>query len=80
MEFTVESCKQSREKIERRHQEEKGKRDTLQIRYSQLIDKARQYAKVLKDFQGVNSSFQVKNQSRKTVLIFIFRRSVKTKR
>jgi hypothetical protein len=41
-------------KIERRQQEEKAKRDGLNIQLSQLVDKARQYAKLLKDFQEVN--------------------------
>lgn len=41
-------------KIERRRQEEKVKRDGLNIQLSQLVDKARQYSKVLKDFQEVN--------------------------
>jgi ATP adenylyltransferase/5',5'''-P-1,P-4-tetraphosphate phosphorylase II len=41
-------------KIERRQQEEKAKRDSLNIQLSQLVDKSRQYAKVLKDFQEVN--------------------------
>ena len=54
LEGVVESVKQSRIKIERRQQEEKSKRDVLNIQYAQLIEKARQYAKVLKDFQEVN--------------------------
>ncbi|CAF2631654.1 unnamed protein product [Rotaria sp. Silwood2] len=51
LESIVESVNQSRTKIERRQQEEKSKRDALNIQLAQLIDKARQYAKVLKDFQ-----------------------------
>jgi len=51
----VESMKQARLKIERRQQEEKTKRDGLNIQLTELVDKARQYAKVLKDFQEVNS-------------------------
>ena len=53
LESIVESVKQSRAKIERRQQEEKSKRDTLSIRLAQLVDEARKYAKVLKDFQEV---------------------------
>ncbi len=53
LEKIVESVKQNRFKIERRQQEEKVKRDGLNIQLSQLVDKARQYAKVLKDFQEV---------------------------
>ncbi len=56
LESIVESMKQTRLKIERRQQEEKGKRDGLNIQLTELVDKARQYAKVLKDFQEVNSS------------------------
>lgn len=56
LESIVESVKQSRVKIERRQQEEKSKRDTLNIRLAQLIDEARKYAKVLKDFQEVMST------------------------
>ena len=55
LESIVESVKQSRVKIERRQQEEKSKRDTLNIRLAQLVDEARKYAKVLKDFQEVMS-------------------------
>ncbi len=55
MESIVESMKQARLKIERRQQEEKTKRDGLNIQLTELVDKARQYAKVLKDFQEVNS-------------------------
>ncbi|CAF1612104.1 unnamed protein product [Adineta ricciae] len=51
LEAIVESVKQNRLKIERRQQEEKSKRDTLNIQFTQLIEKARQYAKVFKDFQ-----------------------------
>ncbi|CAF0846231.1 unnamed protein product [Rotaria sp. Silwood1] len=51
LEGIVESVKQSRTKIDRRQQEEKSKRDILNIQLAQLIEKARQYAKVLKDFQ-----------------------------
>ncbi|UJR23182.1 hypothetical protein I4U23_026201 [Adineta vaga] len=53
LEGIAESVKQSRLKIERRQQEEKSKRDTLNIQFTQLVEKARQYAKVLKDFQEV---------------------------
>ena len=53
LETIVESVKQSRMRIERRQQEEKSKRDTLNIRFAQLIEEARRYAKVLKDFQEV---------------------------
>ncbi|CAF4319645.1 unnamed protein product, partial [Adineta steineri] len=41
----------NRIKIDRRHQEEKYKRDALNIDLSELVDKSRQYAKVFKDFQ-----------------------------
>ncbi|CAF3910488.1 unnamed protein product [Rotaria sp. Silwood2] len=51
LETIVESVKQSRIKIELRQQEEKSKRDALNIQLAQLVDKARQYTKVLKDFQ-----------------------------
>ncbi|CAF1227939.1 unnamed protein product [Rotaria magnacalcarata] len=51
LEGIAESVKQSRMKIEQRQQKEKSKRDTLNIQFAQLIEKARQYAKVLKDFQ-----------------------------
>ena len=54
LEAIVESVKQNRLKIERRQQEEKSKRDTLNIQFTQLIEKARQYAKVFKDFQEVS--------------------------
>ena len=54
LESIVESVKQNRLKIERHQQEEKNKRDGLNIQLTQLIDKARQYTKVLKDFQEVN--------------------------
>jgi hypothetical protein len=47
--------KHARLKIERHQQEEKSKRDGLNIQLTELVDKARQYAKVLKDFQEVNS-------------------------
>jgi hypothetical protein len=50
----VDSVQQNRTKIERRQQDEKSQRDTLKTRLAQLIDKSRQYAKVLKDFQEVN--------------------------
>lgn len=53
LENIVESVKQNRLKIERRKEEEKAKRDGLTIQLAQLVDKARQYAKVLKDFQEV---------------------------
>jgi len=55
LEQIVESVQQNRFKTERRQQEEKAKRDALNIQLTQLIEKARQYAKVLKDFQEVNS-------------------------
>ena len=55
LEAIVESVRQNRVKIERRQQEEKSKRDLLNIQLAQLVDKARQYAKVLKDFQEVCS-------------------------
>jgi len=51
LETIVESVKQNRLKIERRQHEEKAKRDELNIQLAQLVDKARQYTKVLKDFQ-----------------------------
>ncbi|CAF1116701.1 unnamed protein product [Rotaria sordida] len=51
LETIVESVKQSRIKIEQRQQEEKSKRDALSTQLAQLVDKARQYTKVLKDFQ-----------------------------
>lgn len=54
LEQIVDSVQQNRVKIERRQQEEKSKRDVLNIQMAQLIEKARQYAKVLKDFQEVN--------------------------
>jgi len=54
LEGIAESVQQSRLKIERRQQGEKSKRDALNIQLAQLIEKARQYAKVLKDFQEVN--------------------------
>jgi len=53
LETIVESVKQNRVKIERRQQEERSKRDALNIQLAQLVDKARQYAKVFKDFQEV---------------------------
>ena len=53
LEAIVESVRQNRMKIERRQQEEKSKRDSLNIQLSELVDKARQYAKVLRDFQEV---------------------------
>ncbi len=53
LESIVDSVKQSRLKIERHKQEEKAKRDGLNIQLTQLVDKGRQYAKVLKDFQEV---------------------------
>lgn len=56
LESIVESVKQSRSKIERHQLEEKNRRDGLTIQLTQLVDKARQYAKVLKDFQDVNSA------------------------
>ncbi|CAF1187164.1 unnamed protein product [Adineta steineri] len=51
LEAIVESVKINRIKIDRRHQEEKYKRDALNIDLSELVDKSRQYAKVFKDFQ-----------------------------
>jgi len=54
LELIVDSVQQNRFKIERRQQEEKSKRDILNVQLTQLIEKARQYAKVLKDFQEVN--------------------------
>ena len=57
LEQIVEGVQQSRTKIDKRQQEEKSKRDVLNIQLAQLIEKARQYAKVLKDFQEVNSLF-----------------------
>lgn len=54
LEAIVESVKQNRLKIERRQQEEKSKRDTFNIQFTQLVEKARQYAKVFKDFQEVS--------------------------
>ena len=59
LETIVESVKQNRFKIEQRLQEEKSKRDMLNIQLTQLFDKARQYAKVLKDFQEVCFCFTV---------------------
>lgn len=53
MEQIVESVRANRTKTERRQHEEKFKRDHLNTQLTQLIDKARQYAKVLKDFQEV---------------------------
>ena len=53
LETIVESVRQNRMKIERRQQEEKSKRDSLNIQLSELVDRARQYAKVLRDFQEV---------------------------
>ncbi len=54
LELIVDSVQQNRFKIERRQQEEKSKQNVLNIQLTQLIEKARQYAKVLKDFQEVN--------------------------
>ncbi|CAF1682034.1 unnamed protein product [Rotaria magnacalcarata] len=51
LENIVGSVKQNRIKIEQRQQEEQSKRDGLHIQLAQLVDKARHYAKVLKDFQ-----------------------------
>ncbi|CAF3519053.1 unnamed protein product [Rotaria socialis] len=51
LENIVESVKQNRIKIEQRQQAEQSKRDGLNIQLAQLVDKARHYAKVLKDFQ-----------------------------
>ncbi|UJR25743.1 hypothetical protein I4U23_007093 [Adineta vaga] len=51
LEGIVESVRLNRIKIDRRQQEEKFKRDALNIQLAQLVDKARQYAKVFKDFQ-----------------------------
>ena len=53
LEQIVESVRTSRTKTEKRQHEEKFKRDHLNAQLSQLIEKARQYAKVLKDFQEV---------------------------
>jgi len=53
METIVEGVRQNRLKIEKRQQEEKTKRDALNIQFCQLVEKARQYAKVFKDFQEV---------------------------
>ena len=55
LETIVESVRQNRVRTERRQQEEKSKRDLLNIQLAQLVDKARQYAKVLKDLQEVRS-------------------------
>lgn len=55
MEHIVEGVRQNRLKIEKRQAEEKSKRDSLNIELSQLVEKARQYAKVFKDFQEVTS-------------------------
>jgi len=63
LENIVESVRQNRFKIERRQQEEKHKRDGLNIQLSELVDKARQYAKVTKDFQEVR---------KKTLLLRLF--------
>ena len=41
-------------RIERRQLEEKAKRDGFNVRFSQLIEEARRYAKVMKDFQEVS--------------------------
>ena len=57
MESIVEGVRQSRLKIEKRQHEEKSKRDALNIQLSQLVEKARQYAKVFKDFQEVTFVF-----------------------
>lgn len=51
LEQIVESVEQRKIHVEKRQQEEKAKRDTLNLQLSQLIEKARQYAKVMKDFQ-----------------------------
>ncbi|CAF1096705.1 unnamed protein product, partial [Adineta ricciae] len=51
LEGIVESVRHNRIKIDRRQQEEKFKRDGLNVQLAQLVDKARQYAKVYKDFQ-----------------------------
>ena len=53
LEGIVESVRLNRIKIDRRQQEEKLKRDGLNVQLAQLVDKARQYAKVYKDFQEV---------------------------
>jgi hypothetical protein len=53
LETIVDSVKQNRVKIEGRQQEERSKRHALNIQLAQLVDKARQYAKVFKDFQEV---------------------------
>lgn len=57
LEQIVENVEQRRKHIENRQVEEKAKRDTLNQQLSQLIEKARQYAKVLKDFQEVKSYY-----------------------
>ncbi len=57
LEQIVETVQQNRMKIDKRQQEEKSKRDVLNTQLTQLIEKARQYAKLLKDFQEVNSFF-----------------------
>jgi uncharacterized coiled-coil DUF342 family protein len=59
LEQIVESVKQNRSKIDKRQQEEKSKRDVLNIQLTQLIEKARQYAKVLKDFQEVRRKYLI---------------------
>jgi hypothetical protein len=59
LEQIVETVQQNRMKIDKRQQEEKSKRDVLNTQLTQLIEKARQYAKLLKDFQEVNSFLQL---------------------
>lgn len=59
LENIVESVRTNRGRIERRQVEEKTKRDLLNNQFTQLIDKARQYAKVTKDFQEVIRSISL---------------------
>jgi hypothetical protein len=76
LEIIVESVKQNRIKIERRQQDEKSKRDGLNIQLAQLVDKARQYAKVLKDFQEVYFIVLINYFCKN---FFLFRRSERMK-
>lgn len=73
LEQIIDGVQQNRVKVERRQQEEKSKRDFLNTQLSQLIEKARQYAKVLKDFQEVTLSKQNKLLKIFTYLFFYFR-------
>ena len=59
LENIVESVRANRGRIERRQVEEKTKRDLLNNQFTQLIDKGRQYAKVMKDFQEVILSISI---------------------